>query len=199
MDGDKKSCNDKEKIIDSYLPSYFGPSSLLGRILCLQRLDYLGIDTAFQYYEQLHKRLGNRDAVDTKLQEVLALEKNMALFKCKLDEEIINVFGYDSSNNEYYFKTDIFADPLKRKGLNMNKNFLSSHTKRMKVEESEKQNVSPNQTETENYIKSTKKDILEKCEKMSNEEIIKDLQHYLIAMTIKDASLMILLNGPYER
>ena len=123
----------------------------------------------------------------------------MALFKCKLDEEIINVFGYDSSNNEYYFKTDIFADPLKRKGLNMNKNFLSSQTKRMKVEESEKQNVSPNQTETENYIKSTKKDILEKCEKMSNEEIIKDLQHYLIAMTIKDASLMILLNGPYER
>lgn len=146
------------------------PSSALGRILAFQNLDRLGVFKATQLYEKLARKAGSVQAADTLLHDLRSWPAS--------------------------------ALPHLPLNLNLNEHYYTTSDWKLKKEEQGETDIDNkkicggliNQVEEKKLFEG-----IEEEEEMNIEEMVRELQRYLVSTTAKDLSLMILVSGPFTR
>lgn len=146
------------------------PSSALGRILAFQNLDRLGVFRATQLYEKLARKAGSVQAADTLLHDLHSWPAS-ALSHLPLNLNL---------NEHYYHATSDWKLKKEEQGeIGINKKQVFGGL--------------INQVEEKKLFEGIEE------EEMNIEEMVRELQRYLVSTTAKDLSLMILVSGPFTR
>ncbi|KAK3893814.1 hypothetical protein Pcinc_002394 [Petrolisthes cinctipes] len=147
------------------------PRSALGRILAFQNLDRLGVFKATRLYQKLVRKAGSLQAADTLLHDLRSWPAS-ALPHLPLSLNL---------NEHHSNKTTDWK--LKK----VEQGDTSVHNKQL-------HGSRVNQVEEQKQCDGIRE---EEEEEMNIEEMVRELQRYLVSTTAKDLSLMILVSGPF--